>query len=478
MNPEALKIQQQIMENSKSINDYVKDLYDWEKDVVKKDNIIKNQTQNIKKDPKPKIIQVEKSILENQNTNHHDDQSSSTNKKLKRDINSIGDYYKEWDKIKVEEELRDVDSGIVMNSDSSTNQSIMKSELSKMKVSAANPNLNITIKNNRLGTSGSYAEEHIEKMKNEANAHFAIGNYNKSIEMNMSVIKFIYEEEKKNSESDSRIKLKNFKISIFNNKGNAHLKLANFKEALKDFESVLELDENNIKALFRKGLCLYNLRKFQMALKDFYKAYELSPESEKKTIEEFVNNTLSEINSCINNERKKMENFEISENLKMRNLKVQEVNCEELKKVDGNNSKVSLKTYLSRDKENYNLSNLSNGNEKLSQKDENGQTPKESKSSRPQLRTSLPTIKSEEMVKFVYDITTENLSASSFKYAFRNFKNNEKEKQDYLLKINPAYMPKIFVNDLDKDILNELFTCMKGILLRDQKMYKLNFNEI
>lgn len=470
MNAEALKIQQQIMQNSKSINDYVKDLYDWEKDAIKKDSIIKNHTQSINKIPKSKNIQDEKH--ENINTTIKDEQSSSVNKKLKRDINSIGDYYKEWDKINEEVELRDVDSGIVVNSNSDTSHSQMKNELTNLKASAANPNLSITIKNNRIGTSGSFLEQHLEKMKNDANTHFAIGNYNKSIEMNMSVIKFINEEEKKYSSGDSRMKLNNFKISIYNNKGNAHLKLANFKEALKDFESVLELEENNIKALFRKGLCLYNLRKFHNALKDFYKAYELSPESEKKTIEDFVNNTLSEINSGINNERKKMESFEISENLKMKIIKVHEMNGETLdvlKKVDGNISNMSLKAYLNKEsKENY---NLSNGNEKSSRKDEIGQNPKYS--SRIQHRTSLPTLKTEEMVKFVYDITTENLSASSFKYAFRNFKNNEKEKQEYLLKINPSYIPKIFVNDLDREILNELFVCMKGILDRDQKMYKI-----
>ena len=42
-------------------------------------------------------------------------------------------------------------------------------------------------------------------------------------------------------------------------------------------------------------------------------------------------------------------------------------------------------------------------------------------------------IKKEDLIKFVYDLTSENLTASSFKYAMRNLKNNQSEKEIYLL---------------------------------------------
>jgi tetratricopeptide (TPR) repeat protein len=458
MNQEALKLQKQIMENSKSINEYFNELHDWEKEVSKKDNIIIKQTinktttqKNIIEEKKPEI-----QISSNKNPSGSTTCSGSgVINKLKRDINSIGDYYKEWDKVAADDELRDVDSGVVINNDLGT----MKTEVANMKASAASPNINVVIKNNRLGTGGSYAEEHIEKMKNEANAYFAIGRFNKSIEMNMSVIKFITEEEKKGS----RKNLNNLKIAIFNNKGNAYLRLGKFKEALKDFDFVLENDEGNVKALFRRGLCLYNLRRFHSAMKDFLKAKETSSETEKNTIEEFVNNCLNEINSGINNERKKMEVFEISENLKLKNLKVQEINLDEILKNE-EDGKMNIRFYLNKDKE-----NVYSGNTTNQQQMKAGNARTENKNAPLTLTKNLPTIKSEDMVKFVYDITSEKLSASSFKYAFRNFKNNEKEKQEYLLKINPAYISKIFVNDLDKEILNELFTCMKGILMREDQ---------
>jgi len=39
----AFMVQRQIVENSKSLNDYYKDLLDWEKETNKKDNFLKNK---------------------------------------------------------------------------------------------------------------------------------------------------------------------------------------------------------------------------------------------------------------------------------------------------------------------------------------------------------------------------------------------------------------------------------------------------
>jgi hypothetical protein len=42
-------------------------------------------------------------------------------------------------------------------------------------------------------------------------------------------------------------------------------------------------------------------------------------------------------------------------------------------------------------------------------------------------------INKEELLKFVYDISSQNLTASSFKYALRNLKNDQIEKEEYFL---------------------------------------------
>ena len=68
-------------------------------------------------------------------------------------------------------------------------------------------------------------------------------------------------------------------------------------------------------------------------------------------------------------------------------------------------------------------------------------------------------MKTEEIKKFIYDTQMDNISASSFKYAFKNFGNDLTAKKEYLLKINPINLPKIFKTDLDKDSLLDIFRC-------------------
>ena len=68
-------------------------------------------------------------------------------------------------------------------------------------------------------------------------------------------------------------------------------------------------------------------------------------------------------------------------------------------------------------------------------------------------------LKKEEIKQFIYDTQMDNISASSFKYAFKNLGNDLNAKKEYLLKINPVNLPKIFKTDLDKDSLLDIFRC-------------------
>ena len=68
-------------------------------------------------------------------------------------------------------------------------------------------------------------------------------------------------------------------------------------------------------------------------------------------------------------------------------------------------------------------------------------------------------LKKEDIRQFIYDNQMDNISASSFKYAFKNFGNDITAKKDYLLKINPTNLPTIFKTDLDKDSLLDIFRC-------------------
>jgi len=123
MSNDTILLQKQIMENSKSITEYYKDLSDWEKDVSKRDQIVKGQST---KNP----IQINKKLIINERENSikekerekangekiisslkgEENQNENKAVKLKRDINSIKDYYKEWDKFKVDSDGEKSDS--------------------------------------------------------------------------------------------------------------------------------------------------------------------------------------------------------------------------------------------------------------------------------------------------------------------------------------------------------------------------------
>jgi hypothetical protein len=77
-------------------------------------------------------------------------------------------------------------------------------------------------------------------------------------------------------------------------------------------------------------------------------------------------------------------------------------------------------------------------------------------------------LKKEEIKQFIYDTQMDNISASSFKYAFKNLGNDLNAKKEYLLKINPIYFPKIFKTDLDKDILLDIIRCLKMVEEQNQ----------
>lgn len=114
------------------------------------------------------------------------------------------------------------------------------------------------IKNTRLVNSNN--NDVIERLKNEGNTHFMIGNYFKSLEAYTNALKTI--ETHKNDIQDYEKR----KIQVLNNRGNNYIKLKQFNDALKDLNIVLELESNNVKALYRRGLCLYNLKNYRQAL--------------------------------------------------------------------------------------------------------------------------------------------------------------------------------------------------------------------
>ena len=117
----AILLQRQIMDNSRNINEYYKDFESWVDEMNKKDDKILNIKS---KEPQKEIIINEDAEIEYKKEKIKKAKELAKQNKLKRDGNSIKDYYDNWDRVNEDDELIDIESKISMNSNS--NEEIIK----------------------------------------------------------------------------------------------------------------------------------------------------------------------------------------------------------------------------------------------------------------------------------------------------------------------------------------------------------------
>ena len=452
----AILLQKQIMDNSRNINEYYKDFESWVDEMNKKDTKILNIKS---KEPQKEVIINDEAEIELKKEKIKKAKEIAKLNKLKRDGNSIKDYYDNWDKVNEDDELIDVESRTTMNNVS--NADIIKNLYNEKQKSNADKNVSISIKSNRNRTNlipnkiKDEITQRIEKLKKEANINFLIENYNKSIELYTYAIELIPQLNKNNTEENNKIT-----INLYNNRGNCQIKMRNYKVGIKDFTKVLNIDSDNLKGLYRRGICYLNLDKYNLAFEDLLKAYEIAKEGpEKEEIKKELNNVISKINTMINKERKKMTNFIFNENVEFTKVKINDLPSAKILKDTDNLISVQNKDMNKNKTKNKNKSEEEkNNDDEKNKKNEEGAHPNPTPA--PQKKfTEKKILKKEEIKQFIYDTQMDNISASSFKYAFKNFGNDLNAKKDYLLKINPSNLPKIFKTDLDKDSLLDMFRC-------------------
>ena len=108
----AFMIQKQVMENSRNINEYYKDFEAWVTEMNNKDKIISNIKS---KEPEKEIIKNDENEKQLNLEKIRKAKELAKANKLKRDGNSIKDYYDNWDRVNADDELIDVESRINMN---------------------------------------------------------------------------------------------------------------------------------------------------------------------------------------------------------------------------------------------------------------------------------------------------------------------------------------------------------------------------
>ena len=117
----AILLQRQIMDNSRNVTEYYKDFENWVEEMNKKDTKILSIKS---KEPQKEVIINDDNEIELKKEKIKKAKEIARQNKLKRDGNSIKDYYDNWDRVNEDDELIDVESKITMNN--TTNEEIIK----------------------------------------------------------------------------------------------------------------------------------------------------------------------------------------------------------------------------------------------------------------------------------------------------------------------------------------------------------------
>lgn len=111
--------------------------------------------------------------------------------------------------------------------------------------------------------------------KEEGNALFKLGKYERAAKRYEKAVKFVEYDSSFSDEEKQRAKA--LKVSCNLNNAACKLKLKDYKEAQKLCTKVLELDSTNVKALYRRAQAYIQLADLDLAELDIKKALELDP---------------------------------------------------------------------------------------------------------------------------------------------------------------------------------------------------------
>ncbi|CAD8165097.1 unnamed protein product [Paramecium octaurelia] len=244
----SIQLQQQIKNNALEIKEYIHDLYDWEESVNTTQKPQKKQNEQIDPNSVPIRGKVEQ-----------EKQSEILKKQLKRDQNSVQNYYDAWNKVDVDKLLEESDDPIVMD--------VYK------KPQQTNINNKIVIKGGR-----NVIKSQVILNKEQANELFKLQEFQKAIEKYTECIQELNQKQSLNEEELEQL------VIIYSNRAQCQLKLLDYNQALLDCNKALSLNSNHQKSLLRRSTVLQELGKWKEALKDSEKLVLLGDQDAKQIV--------------------------------------------------------------------------------------------------------------------------------------------------------------------------------------------------
>ncbi|XP_058047532.1 RNA polymerase II-associated protein 3 isoform X1 [Ahaetulla prasina] len=219
----AIELQLQIRQNAEELQDFVKDLESWEKDIKEKDHDLRHQSGTAEKDLPPIRNEAYK-----KKKSKGSKQTIEENKK-----NKIKSYdYEAWAKLDVDKILEEFDK------EDTTHDSVSDSEEDGI----------------HIDTEKALAE------KEKGNTYFKQKNYDAAVECYT-----------KGMNADP------YNPALPTNRASAFFRLKKFSMAESDCNLALALNKNYTKAYSRRGATRFVLRNFKGAKEDYEKVLELDP---------------------------------------------------------------------------------------------------------------------------------------------------------------------------------------------------------
>lgn len=117
------------------------------------------------------------------------------------------------------------------------------------------------------------------KIKNAGNGFFKSKEFVKAVRKYQKAYKYIdtLRDNMGSTNDDEEAKIREVEVPCCLNMAACHLQNQKWDDALSECEKVLEIDEHNVKALFRRGQARSGMQDFDQALKDFARVKEIEP---------------------------------------------------------------------------------------------------------------------------------------------------------------------------------------------------------